>query len=252
MTWTLRKAAATALDAISVSFGGHEVLPHFLGPLKQLCRCPPADPAQDTTDAWLRVESGILALGGIADGCPQFVGYLDVLFPMLLNWASHARPLIRKIALWCMSRYSEWLLRVSSKGSAETQRYMAPVVQCYCARMCDHTKTVQGSAVSAMGVLAQEANEQGRGNLLAGFAQPILQCCAQCLGTYQEINMVILSDTLASVLEACKYRTDIVRHPDFLNMIMPPLTRAGTPWMLPRHQGAAGVTRTSSNPCWKG
>ena len=59
--------------------------------------------------------------------------------------------------------------------------------------------------------------------MLAGFAQPILQCCAQCLGTYQEINMVILSDTLASVLEACKYRTDIVRHPDFLNMIMPPL-----------------------------
>jgi transportin-1 len=224
VTWTLRKAAATALDAISVSFGGHDVLPHFLGPLKQLLSVPvPDDPAQDTNDAWLRVESGILALGCIADGCPQIVGYLDELYPMLLTWASHARPLIRKIALWCMSRYSEWLLRVSSKGAAEAQRYLAPVVQCFCARMCDHTKTVQGSAVSALGVLAQEASAQGRGELLAGLAQPVLQCCAQCLGTYQEINMVILCDTLATVLEACKHRTDIVRHPDFLNMIMPPL-----------------------------
>ena len=43
----ISKAAATALDAISVSFGGHEVLPHFLGPLKQLLSVPvPADPAQ--------------------------------------------------------------------------------------------------------------------------------------------------------------------------------------------------------------
>ena len=134
VTWTLRKAAATALDAISVSFGGHEVLRHFLGPLKQLLSVPvPADPAQDTTDAWLRVESGILALGCIADGCPQIVGYLDELFPMLLNWASHARPLIRKIALWCMSRYSEWLLRVSLQGlgrDAALHGACCPVLLC--------------------------------------------------------------------------------------------------------------------------
>ena len=224
VTWTLRKAAAAALDAIAVSYGGQEVLPHFLVPLKQLLSVPvPEQQAQDTTDAWLRVESGILALGCIADGCPQIVGYLDELYPMLLQWASHSRPLIRKIALWCMSRYSEWVLRISSKGASEAQKYLAPVVQCFCERMCDHTKSVQGASVSALGVLAQEANEQGRGDLLAGFAQPVLSCCAQCLGTYQEINMIILCDTLATVLEACKHRTDIVRHPDFLKMIMPPL-----------------------------
>jgi transportin-1 len=57
-TWTLRKSAAAALDALAETWE-NELLPHLLGPLKALLSS-----GEDSN--WLRVESGILALGCVS------------------------------------------------------------------------------------------------------------------------------------------------------------------------------------------
>jgi transportin-1 len=55
--WNLRKCAAAALDVLAVRFGG-ELLRHLLGPLKEKL----------WNNEWLQRESGILALGAMAEG----------------------------------------------------------------------------------------------------------------------------------------------------------------------------------------
>lgn len=55
--WNLRKCAAAALDVLAVRFSG-DLLVHLLGPLKDKLW---------STD-WLQRESGILALGAMAEG----------------------------------------------------------------------------------------------------------------------------------------------------------------------------------------
>ena len=219
-TWTLRKSAASALDALAETWK-NELLPFFLDPLKALLGS--GDDAN-----WLRVESGILALGCISKGCPQIVQYMDDLYPMLLRWSGHPRPLIRKISLWSISRYTTWLLYRAKKFEDGTERagvsnFLEPTIQCYCQRMIDRCKIVQGAATSSLGVLAQQTKEDNANHLLIPYAQPMLQTCVQCLNSYQERNMILVCDTMAFVIECCKSRHDIVRSPAFLQMMMPPL-----------------------------
>ena len=222
-TWTLRKSAASALDALAATWS-NELLPFFLDPLKQLLGS--GDDAN-----WLRVESGILALGCISKGCPQIISYMEELYPMLLRWSSHPRPLVRKISLWSISRYTEWLLyRARKQEEAKLQGngngavdFLESTIQVYCQCMTNHTKIVQGAATSSLGVLTQQAKEDGSSNLIVKYAEPMLQTCVQCLNSYQERNTILVCDTMAFVIECCRTRHDIVRSPQFLNMMMPPL-----------------------------
>jgi hypothetical protein len=160
---------------------------------------------------------------------------MDDLYPMLLRWSAHPRPLVRKISLWSISRYTQWLLyrgrkneemkiqQQQGQGGMPESDYLEATIQVYCQRMVDHTKIVQGAASSSLGVLAQQAKEDGSMMLLVPYAQPMLQTCVQCLNSYQERNMVLVCDTMAYVIECCRTRHDIVRSPGFLQMMMPPL-----------------------------
>jgi transportin-1 len=161
---------------------------------------------------------------------------MNDLYPMLLRWSGHPRPLIRKISLWSMSRYTNWVLytarkreelKNSSNNNSTTQNisnnFLELTIQCYCQRMVDHTKIVQAASCSSLGILAEQAKTDGSGNLLLPLAQPMLQTCVQCLNSYQEKNLILVCDTLAFVIECCKSRHDIVRSPQFLQMVMPPL-----------------------------
>ena len=55
--WNLRKCAAAALDVLAVRFGP-DLLNHLLEPLK----------TKLWSDDWLQRESGVLALGAMAEG----------------------------------------------------------------------------------------------------------------------------------------------------------------------------------------
>lgn len=70
--WNLRKCAAAALDVLAVRFGA-ELLNHLLEPLK----------GKLWSDDWLQRESGILALGAMAEGTSVCLGrVLDMLTGM--------------------------------------------------------------------------------------------------------------------------------------------------------------------------
>ena len=218
--WTVRERAMLALDALAETWE-NELLPYLLDPLNDLLGS--GDDAN-----WLRVESEILALGCISEGCPQIVQYMDDLYPMLLKLSGHSRPLVRKSSLWSMSKYTTWLLDRARKLEDGTERagvlnFLEPTIQCYCQRMIDRCKIVQGAATASLGVLAQQTQEDNASHLLIPYAQPMLQTCVQCLNSYQERNMVLVCDTMAFVIECCKSRHDIVRSPAFLQMMMPPL-----------------------------
>lgn len=73
--WNLRKCAAAALDVLAVRFSG-DLLNVLLGPLKDKLW---------STD-WLQRESGILALGAMAEGCIDAIEpHLPTLVPYLIN-----------------------------------------------------------------------------------------------------------------------------------------------------------------------
>ena len=65
-------------------------------------------------------ESGILALGAIAEGCIDDVqAYLPQLVPWLIQTLNEPKPLIRSITCWTLSRYSKWVVAKHSEGVTE-------------------------------------------------------------------------------------------------------------------------------------
>ena len=60
---------------------------------------------------WEIKESGILALGAIAEGCMSgMVQHLPELIPYLINCLSDKKALVRSITCWTLSRYSHWVV----------------------------------------------------------------------------------------------------------------------------------------------
>jgi transportin-1 len=57
-------------------------------------------------------ESGILALGAIAEGCMNgMTPHLPDLIPYLINSLQHSRALVRSIACWTLSRYCHFVVQ---------------------------------------------------------------------------------------------------------------------------------------------
>lgn len=60
---------------------------------------------------WRARESAILALGAISEGCHRgLMPYLGELVSMLAPQLQDARPVVRSITCWTLSRYSSWLV----------------------------------------------------------------------------------------------------------------------------------------------
>ena len=82
---------------------------------------PPASnrPLAQETD-WRARESGILALGAISDGCANgLLPFLEGMLAMLLPRLGDARPLVRSITCWALSRYSRWLAQQPGASSQQ-------------------------------------------------------------------------------------------------------------------------------------
>ena len=154
--WNLRKCAAAALDVLAVRFG-QDLLSVLLEPLKNKL----------WSDDWLSRESGILALGAMAEGVhPGLVSpfdphnlsskgcidavepHLPQLIPYLLGtlndqkvFSSSAQlgyrfprlndptvqPLVRSIACWTLGRYAGWCTQPVSEE--HKQRFFVPTLE---------------------------------------------------------------------------------------------------------------------------
>lgn len=160
--WNLRKCAAAALDILSQNFG-NSILPVVLPLLQERL---------SNNGHWSIRESGILALGAIAEGCHSgILPHLQQLFPYLMHLMNDPAPLIRSITCWTLGRFSGWAV---DQGNHET--VMAPLVEIMLQRILDKNKKVQEAACSAFCSLEEEALSE-----LEPYLQPILQVCLYCI-----------------------------------------------------------------------
>ncbi|XP_046751407.1 transportin-1 [Diprion similis] len=197
--WNLRKCSAAALDMLANVFG-EELLPVLVPILKETLF------HQD----WEIKESGILALGAIAEGCMTgMIPHLSELIPYLIGCLGDKKALVRSITCWTLSRYAHWVC------SQPHETHLKPLMTELLKRVLDGNKRVQEAACSAFATLEEEASTE-----LVPYLGFILETLVFAFGKYQHKNLLILYDAIGTLADS------VGRHlnkPDYINLLMPPL-----------------------------
>ena len=178
--WNLRKCSAAALDVLASVFR-NELLPVLLPILKETL----------FHGEWEIKESGILALGAIAEGCMTgMVQHLPELIPYLINCLSDKKALVRSITCWTLSRYSHWVV------SQPHDAYLKPLMAELLKRILDSNKRVQEAACSAFATLEEEACTE-----LVPYLGFILETLVFAFQKYQHKNLLILYDAIGTLAD---------------------------------------------------
>ncbi|KAG6816592.1 hypothetical protein H0H87_004818 [Tephrocybe sp. NHM501043] len=202
--WNLRKCAAAALDVLAVRFSA-DLMNVLLGPLKEKL----------WSSDWLQRESGILALGAMAEGCIEAIEpHLSTLVPYLINTLNDPKPLVRSITCWTLGRYASWTTQDLSEEH-KTQ-YFIPTMEGLLRMVLDNNKRVQEAGCSAFATLEEDA-----GPLLVPYLEPVLRNLVFAFDLYQHKNMLILYDAVGTLADAVGRALQESRYVDIL---MPPLT----------------------------
>lgn len=200
--WNIRKCSAAALDVMAVSFGD-DMLQVLLPMLRDKL----------FSEDWLQRESGILALGAIAEGCMEGItGHLPTLIPFLVQALSDSKPLVRSITCWTIGRYSAWAVEQEGEGR---DRYFVPVMEGLLRMTLDPNKRVQEAGCSAFATLEEEA-----GRALEPYLEPILRNLVAAFGKYQAKNLLILYDAIGTLADSVG---TALSRPEYLQILMPPL-----------------------------
>lgn len=203
--WSLRKCSAAALDTFAVRYGGavfNIILPYLRENLNH--------------DLWPRREAAVLALGAIAHGCLSVVApHLPELVPFLVSRLNDEEPVVRTIACWCLSRYSEWAAQLPTQ--AEIQKYFEPMMEGLLHRMLDKNKKVQEAAASSFANLEEKA-----GAKLKPYVQPIIRQFVLCFERYKDKNTYILYDCLQVLTDGVG--SDMAK-PELVELLMPTLIK---------------------------
>mmetsp|Transcript_18470 Transcript_18470/g.36135 ORF Transcript_18470/g.36135 Transcript_18470/m.36135 type:complete len:916 (+) Transcript_18470:64-2811(+) len=199
--WNLRKSSAHSLDVLATVFSTD-----LLGILFPLLNQKFVD--QD----WRVREAAILALGAIADGCYEGIEpHLKELVPFLVHLLDDAKPLVRKISCWTLSRFARWVVAFSPDDSL----FLGPVMVALLNRVLDKNKKVQEAACSAFATLEEEARER-----LIPHLKDVLSFLMRAFYMYQTKNLLILYDALGTLAEAVKGG---LNNPELVEVLVPPL-----------------------------
>lgn len=197
--WNLRKCSAAALDVLANVFR-EECLPIVLPILKDTLVHP----------TWEIKESGILALGAIAEGCMSgMIEYLPDLIPYLIVCLSDKKALVRSITCWTLSRYAHWVVEQPH------EQYLKPLMEELLKRILDANKRVQEAACSAFATLEEEAC-----NALVPYLGYILKTLVFAFSKYQHKNLLILYDAVGTLADSVGHH---LNKPEYINILMPPL-----------------------------
>lgn len=200
--WNLRKCSAASLDIISGVYRS-SLLPILLPHLQQRI---------NKEDEWPVVESSILALGAVAEGCIDgMTPHLTGLIPFLTTKLKDKKPLVRSITCWTLSRYGRWIVQVNPGNIF--QKILEEFLSC----LLDNNKKVQEAACSAFATLEEEA----RGNLVP-YLPGILSHLAQAFEKYQAKNLLILYDAVGTLADSVG---SALNSPPFIDVLMPPLIK---------------------------
>ncbi|EIW71747.1 hypothetical protein TREMEDRAFT_71251 [Tremella mesenterica DSM 1558] len=195
--WNMRKCSAAALDVLAVSFGP-ELMDILLPYLKERL----------FSGEWVERESGILALGAIAEGCIDGLEpHLPQLVPWLLQSLKDSKALIRSITCWTLGRYSSWCVHAFRDDKTKV---FIPTME----------GRVQEAGCSAFATLEEEA-----GSEITPFLEPILRNLTNAFEKYQQKNLLILYDALGTLADAVG---SALGQPLYLEILMPPLIQM---WM---------------------
>ncbi|ETN63269.1 importin beta-2 [Anopheles darlingi] len=197
--WNLRKCSAAALDLLANVFKD-DFLPILLPILKETL----------FHQEWVVKESGILALGAIAEGCMNgMVPHLPELIPYLIACLSDKKTLVRSITCWTLSRYTHWVV------SQPHDQYLKPLMEELLKRILDANKRVQEAACSAFATLEEEACTE-----LVPYLGYILKTLVFAFGKYQHKNLLILYDAIGTLADSVGHH---LNKPEYINLLMPPL-----------------------------
>ncbi|KAF7295959.1 Importin beta-2 subunit [Mycena kentingensis (nom. inval.)] len=193
--WNLRKCAAAALDVLAVRFSG-DLLNVLLGPLKEKL----------WSSDWLQRESGILALGAMAEGCIESIEpHLPTLIPYLISTLSDSKA--------CFG--SRWTTQPISEE--HKNQYFVPTMEGLLRMVLDNNKRVQEAGCSAFATLEEDAGME-----LAPYLEPVLQNLVVAFDKYQHKNMLILYDAVGTLADAVGRS---LQNPHYVDILMPPLTK---------------------------
>ena len=155
-------------------------------------------------------ESGILALGAIAEGCMQgMIPHLPELIPFLITCLSDKKALVRSITCWTLSRYAHWVV------SQPHDQYLKPLMEELLKRILDANKRVQEAACSAFATLEEEACTE-----LVPYLGFILKTLVFAFSKYQRKNLLILYDAIGTLADSVGHH---LNKPEYINLLMPPL-----------------------------
>lgn len=197
--WNLRKCSAAALDVLANVFR-EECLPIVLPILKDTLFHP----------TWEIKESGILALGAIAEGCMSgMIPHLPELIPYLIQCLSDKKALVRSITCWTLSRYAHWVV------TQPHEQYLKPLMEELLKRILDANKRVQEAACSAFATLEEEACTE-----LVPYLEYILKTLVFAFSKYQHKNLLIFYDAVGTLADSVGHH---LNKPEYINILMPPL-----------------------------
>merc|ERR1719322_810933 len=197
--WNLRKCSAAALDVLASVFR-NDLLPVLLPILKETL----------FHQEWEIKESGILALGAIAEGCMSgMIPHLPELVPYLINCLSDAKALVRSITCWTLSRYSHWIV------NQPHDVYLKPLMSELLKRVLDSNKRVQEAACSAFATLEEEACTE-----LVPYLGFILETLVFAFHKYQHKNLLILYDAIGTLADSVGHH---LNKEEYIQLLMPPL-----------------------------
>jgi transportin-1 len=202
--WTVRKAAASALDHVATAFRD-DILPFILPLIEKML----------TSENWEVQESALLALGAIGHGCMQGLSpHLPSILSLLVTISASGKPLLRSISCWTISRFAAWFAFDTHRQTA-----LPSALGVILTRMMDHNKRVQEAAVSAFVSIEEEA-----GIYLADHLPNIIKAICSAMAYYQSKNLLILLDAIACLFESVG--SESMSSPDIVNALAPAIVAA--------------------------
>ncbi|XP_018023344.1 transportin-1 isoform X1 [Hyalella azteca] len=197
--WNLRKCSAAALDVLASVFRD-DMLPVILPILKETL----------FHSEWEIRESGILALGAIAEGCMSgMTPHLPELIPYLINCLKDKKALVRSITCWTLSRYCHWAVVLPD------HTYLKPLMYELLKCILDSNKRVQEAACSAFATLEEEACTE-----LVQYLGDVLRTLVFAFKKYQAKNLLILYDAIGTLADSVG---NFLNKEEYIQLLMPPL-----------------------------
>ncbi|KAA0201173.1 hypothetical protein HAZT_HAZT005841 [Hyalella azteca] len=191
--------SAAALDVLASVFRD-DMLPVILPILKETL----------FHSEWEIRESGILALGAIAEGCMSgMTPHLPELIPYLINCLKDKKALVRSITCWTLSRYCHWAVVLPD------HTYLKPLMYELLKCILDSNKRVQEAACSAFATLEEEACTE-----LVQYLGDVLRTLVFAFKKYQAKNLLILYDAIGTLADSVG---NFLNKEEYIQLLMPPL-----------------------------